>query len=327
MKQSFLFLYVLFIFGLIVYDVYFHQPDAKPLSSLVFNPIFFGGGFMSGAIHSISGMDHYTALFPVITGRHWEQAGCIGAVWGLGHGLSTSSLAVVAYNVKDPFLSYYDYLVAHAYVLQISLGITLLIVGWVGLSESIPVYKTNEKNLKSDPPFQHSTHMSDKNSNGRNHRSISLVYFLHGFILGLSWDGLPSLAPSLIITSMNSLLLFLCAYITGTLIGMGGMCSLLGYFTSIIDDAVKSNLFISSVGIISSLFSLFLGIFWIFECAIILIFSVEKSFIVVVSSIIVSLLICLAISNIVFTFNLVQECLSCMRRNAISNANVNLIKV
>jgi len=76
-----------------------HHPTSLP-SSLLSLPSLITGGIAGGALHAIAGPDHLAALLPSCVGQRWWRAGRIGALWGVGHGISATILGVTMYAFK-----------------------------------------------------------------------------------------------------------------------------------------------------------------------------------------------------------------------------------
>lgn len=58
-----------------------------------------------------------------------------------------------------------------------------------------------------------------------------LTVFVNGCVLGVSWDGLPSLAPTMVLELWSLLFLFLVSYSVGTILTMGFAAALVGELT------------------------------------------------------------------------------------------------
>jgi len=85
-----------------------------------------------------TGPDHLAALLPRCIGKRWYQALRIGAVWGLGHGISAIIMGMVAFFLKGRFSSY-----SHSTLIpklslytEVLIGVSLIIIGLLGLKEA-----------------------------------------------------------------------------------------------------------------------------------------------------------------------------------------------
>ena len=84
------------------------------------------------------GPDHLAALLPRCIGKRWYQALRIGAVWGLGHGISAIIMGMVAFFLKGRLSSY-----SHSTLIpklslytEVLIGVSLIIIGLLGLKEA-----------------------------------------------------------------------------------------------------------------------------------------------------------------------------------------------
>ncbi len=107
-----------------------------------------------------------------------------------------------------------------------------------------------------------------------------LALFVNGALLGVSWDGLPSLAPSIVMDSYPPLILFLMAYLAGTMLMMGIAAGAVGEATHLISQLHRTDRIIHDLSpkekkpekqphiserlaYMSSLASILIGVFWI----------------------------------------------------------------
>lgn len=90
------------------------------------------------------------------------------------------------------------------------MGISLIAIGLLGLKESlldheeIPSYETKSAGSAV--------------VEGGGGKGSGKAIFLNGVLHGFSWDGAPSLAPALAFSSWASVLWFLLAYCSGTMV-------------------------------------------------------------------------------------------------------------
>ena len=90
---------------------------------------------MSGSLHALTGPDHLAALLPSIFGKRWALSSAIGVVWGTGHGLTASVMGLICFLLRGRVISD-DFFVSFAYFTDFAVGITLMIIGVMGLNES-----------------------------------------------------------------------------------------------------------------------------------------------------------------------------------------------
>lgn len=86
----------------------------------------------------LKGPDHLAALLPRCIGKRWYQAMRIGAVWGLGHGISAIIMGMVAFFLKGRLSTY-----SHSTLIpklslytEVLIGVSLIIIGLLGLKEA-----------------------------------------------------------------------------------------------------------------------------------------------------------------------------------------------
>ena len=99
--------------------------------------------------------------------------------------------------------------------------------------------------------------------NGRQF-AISATIFANGFLLGLSWDGLPSLAPTLTLGTCQTLVCFLLAYCAGTVATIGGASVAIAASTKWL-SAVTSVDLPKRLSFTSSLCAVVIGFLWILQ--------------------------------------------------------------
>jgi hypothetical protein len=212
-----------------------------------------GAGSLSGGLHALSGPDHLAALLPFILGQKWHKAAYLGSIWGLGHGLTTSLMGVIGFYVKDSLLAY-RLLPQLANLADYAVGLTLIIIGAMGIYESRNeseleatdeneafIYANLLKTAESDDQDQHFL-VAAIDVIAINPLSVLFTIFLNGCFLGLSWDGLPSLAPTLALYSWQLLSAFLVAYIAGTVLTISAASGFIGESTKWLSTVTSEDL-------------------------------------------------------------------------------------
>jgi nickel/cobalt exporter len=170
------------------------------------NPVLLSGGMAGGVLHALTGPDHLLSILPHILGQRYWKGFRVGSVWGVGHGLTTCFIGGIAYVLKGSFVDF-EFLDILVNVNSFAIGITLIVIGLMGLYES---------------GHYHKTHMKDENGNQMIKSDVVyLAIFLNGLFLGFSWDGLPSLAPTLTTTSFETVFAFLAGNFFGTMLSIG----------------------------------------------------------------------------------------------------------
>lgn len=219
-------------------------------------------GLGLGAIHALSGPDHLISLLPFIIGRRAYVAFFYGAIWGLGHSVSTSGMGIATYLLKYSILPSSLWLER---IIDIVVGVTLVMIGILGLLELKNSINENDINIDE----KKDNDVNDTNIDNHNSFSKTILHFsgvlTNGIVLGLSWDAIPSLTPAVSITSWNMVIIFIIFYGIGTSLAISISSAIIGessYF--ILNDIllVKSKLPIT-LAYFSSIAALIFGMFWI----------------------------------------------------------------
>lgn len=193
-------------------------------------------GWLSGSLHALTGADHITALLPLAVGQRWYISGVYGCIWGLGHGMCSFILGYIGFYMKGYFISPSSIIENYRYLGDLVVAITVIVIGVMGVYENT----SEEENDEISPTATESVDTecpavfpkSNKSSKRKLISNLVLIYsiFMNGLCLGLSWDGLPSLAPALMLD--NWLVgVFLFAYFCSTMITMAITSGLLGEVT------------------------------------------------------------------------------------------------
>jgi len=216
------------------------------------------GGILGGALHAIAGPDHLAALLPRCCGERWYNAGRIGILWGMGHGVSVTILGVLGYLLKSQLTKAPGTKVALAgasHLMEVAVGLSLVVIGAMGLKEA----KEWGEEMEALPTHSLSSAVSPaeaKPSNGN--RAVIFNGLLHGF----SWDGAPSLAPALAVASWGGNLAFLSAYAAGTVGVMAITTSLIGEGTRRAGEVFNRPDLPQKLSYFSSLLAITIGGIW-----------------------------------------------------------------
>ena len=207
------------------------------------------GGLLAGSLHAVTGPDHIAALLPASVGQRWHQGLRIGASWGLGHGLSATLIGLFGFLLKDRLGSHFSVVEKLSGVAESAVGISLVLIGGIGLREALDAEVNPEDDSAiSSPPLK---------SKG--------AIFTNGILHGFSWDGAPSLAPALTLSSWRSAMLFLFSYSIGTMVAMSATAGAVGEGTRRLGKASKSPELPRKMSIISSCLAIAIGCFWIYK--------------------------------------------------------------
>jgi hypothetical protein len=134
-----------------------------------------------------------------------------------------------------------------------AVGVSLLAIGVMGIKE----------NLESD-------NLVDGHGDGDGTDlqlsgvKTSKAIFANGVLHGFSWDGAPSLAPALAMTSWHSALSFLLAYCFGTMVAMSLTAGVVGEGSVRLGKAINSPALPKQLSLGSSFIAIIIGAYWLF---------------------------------------------------------------
>lgn len=169
----------------------------------------------------------------------------VGAIWGLGHGFSAIFLGLCAFFLKGKLTGRFSFLKHLTNLAENAVGASLVAIGLLGVKES----------LDTSPDEQHDGKGKKIMSNG--------AIFANGLLHGFSWDGAPSLAPAIAMTSWRAATSFLVAYSLGTVITMSISASTIGALTNRLGKMSQTPDFPKKISLYSSLLAVCIGIYWI----------------------------------------------------------------
>jgi len=228
------------------------------------------GGLFAGALHAVAGPDHLAALLPRTVGQRWYRAGRVGALWGMGHGISATLLGVVAFLVKrctsgtalggrvTGILSR----VSHG--AEIAVGLSLIFIGVMGMKEAREweeeaQQQQQQKSLSAAAVPAHYTSSTSQDAAAEmQKRAVICNGLLHGF----SWDGAPSLAPALAVATWSGNLAFLSAYAAGTTAAMALTTTLIGEGTTRAGEIFQRPDLPQKLSLGSSWLAMLIGVVW-----------------------------------------------------------------
>jgi hypothetical protein len=224
------------------------------------------GGILSGGLHAVSGADHLASLLPCILGQQARFGAKMGAVWGLGHGLTSFTLGMIGFSLKDyVFQTETNFLV---WIQNFALGATLLVIGAMGVREAIHSQEHEEEQHE-----ECTTHTAGRLSR---RKSVYVTYLLNGCVMGLTWDGLPSLAPSVALPEISSVMVFLVCYCFGTALFMSLVSGIVSHASILLGDIAGAS-FPSSLALIASIISIVSGGYWLLYAGVVAIVGDDES--------------------------------------------------
>jgi hypothetical protein len=139
-----------------------------------------------------------------------------------------------------------------SFIKENAVGISLVLIGLLGVKES----------LESDHYHPDASLNEIQEKKSMRNRAI----FANGVLHGFSWDGAPSIAPALAISTWQAAVYFLLAYSLGTVLAMSISASAIGALSSKISklgNFSKSPDFPKKISLYSSMLATVIGIYWI----------------------------------------------------------------
>lgn len=182
----------------------------------------FSGGFLSGGLHSLSGLDHLAAILPLSLGRTWWHGLTIGCLWGFGHGIAVCFLGSIGCILKT-FLIDPEFFRNLYFLIDYTVGLTLTIIGLFGIYEarSQQIMKTETGETDHD------------DCNNISHSILSYAglwaIFVNGHMMGLSLDSLPSLAPVVTTSAYIESTMCLFGYLLSTVFSMALVAAMISF--------------------------------------------------------------------------------------------------
>ena len=197
-----------------------------------------------------AGPDHLAALLPRCVGKKWYKAGRIGALWGMGHGVSATILGLTAFGLKNQVANMPQVkgmLIGASSAMEVAVGASLIFIGLLGIKEA-RAFKEEEGS---------SFTVTDESEKAQK-RAVVFNGILHGF----SWDGAPSLAPALAVATWRGSISFLLAYGLGTVGAMTIATTLIGESTRRAGEIFHTPDLPQKLGLASSFLAMAVGVFW-----------------------------------------------------------------
>eukprot|EP00979_Chaetoceros_neogracilis_P017055 scaffold10175_cov268-Chaetoceros_neogracile.AAC.11 len=212
------------------------------------------GGILGGALHAIAGPDHLAALLPRCCGQRWYRAGRIGALWGMGHGISATILGLTAFGLKNSVSNMpgvKGMLIGASSAMEVAVGASLIFIGLLGIKEAKEFGKEDDNVLLPESEMTEESLQAQK-------RAVVFNGILHGF----SWDGAPSLAPALAVATWRGSISFLLAYSLGTVGAMSITTTLIGESTRRAGEILEKPDLPQKLSLVSSFLAIAVGTFW-----------------------------------------------------------------
>lgn len=207
-----------------------------------------------------TGPDHLAALLPRCCGQRWYKAGRIGALWGMGHGLSATILGVLAFGLKHQLQrapGATKMLTGASHVMEIAVGLSLILIGAMGIKEA---REWEDDGISPTAQTLSAAASPDSGVIVKESRNRSVIF--NGLLHGFSWDGAPSLAPALAVATWGGNLAFLSAYATGTMAAMAITTTFIGEGTRRAGEVLNRPDIPQKLSYFSSLLAIAIGAIW-----------------------------------------------------------------
>jgi hypothetical protein len=247
------------------------------------------------------GPDHLAALLPRCIGQRWYRSIRVGAIWGIGHGISAMLLGCVAFFLKRASS---NYLFASSSgrssrlllwlaskgssMMDIAVGVSLIVIGIMGIKEArewqfepilensddAPQHKSlssavNMAEVLSNQSEDQQLHSGDDSSSAMKMSPTTnfvpirtRAILLNGILHGFSWDGAPSLAPALALITWGHTISFLSAYALGTTVTMALVTTVIGEGTRRASQIFHRPDLPQKFSLASSLLAIGIGAIW-----------------------------------------------------------------
>jgi hypothetical protein len=240
------------------------------------------------------------ALLPRCIGQRWHRSIRVGAIWGIGHGISATILGCIAFLIKRTVISS-EYmlrsstatnsnplstLMKHCLqfitskgsnVMEIAVGVSLIVIGIIGIREARDFTYEYDAPFTSSPATLNNLSAAvnvaltdtDQNLNTNHDKSTTTApslriraILLNGILHGFSWDGAPSLAPALALMTWCHTITFLSSYALGTMITMAFVTTLIGEGTRQASQIFQRPDLPQKFSFASSILAITIGIVW-----------------------------------------------------------------
>jgi hypothetical protein len=212
------------------------------------------GGLLSGGLHAVTGPDHVAAVLPNSMGQRWWAGLRVGAIWGLGHGISTMILGLAALMVKNQMSARFKMIEGLSKLAESAVGFSLVFIGLMGIKEV--------REMGNEGSGHGADARGVTQSRPRSQRAILMNGLLHGFSL----DGAQTIAPALAMKGLHSAVFFLVAYCFGTMAAMAITAGALGESSIRLFKNNSNNADLpKKLAFTSSLVALIVGLYWVLK--------------------------------------------------------------
>lgn len=206
-------------------------------------------------ISIVVGPDHLAAVLPASVGKHAKSGIKVGAIWGLGHGISAMLIGGIVCALKDKFGSYiFNHLEKFSQYSEYAVSLSLIAIGGLGLYENL-------REGSSHPDEMNSSDSLSKSTGSFDNRAL----FINGLLHGLSWDGATTLAPALAMPTLRSAIAYLLAYSIGTISVMSIASGVVGEASTRLGKLSKDPNLPKKMSTVSSAIAMLFGITYLLK--------------------------------------------------------------
>jgi hypothetical protein len=178
----------------------------------------------------------------------------MGAIWGLGHGLSATFLGACAFFLKGKLTKQFSVVEKLSNLAGSVVGASLVLIGLIGIKESM-----------EEDHDEHNTDNFGTDSLGTKKQGKSMAIMANGALHGFSWDGVPSIAPAIAMSSWQSAMRFLACYSLGTMLAMSLSAGIIGALSTRIGKMANDPALPKKLSFASSMFAVLIGLFWVWQ--------------------------------------------------------------
>lgn len=230
------------------------------------------GGVFAGSLHAIAGPDHLAALIPRCCGLPWYRAARVGAVWGLGHGVSATLLGMAGFLFKKGVRlsgvlgvgngNNFDLLHHAGSFMELAIGGSLIVIGLLGIKEAREWEAPEDACEVEEGTPKSLSAAATPTSMAINPNPAKRAVLFNGILHGFSWDGAPSLAPAVAISTWQGSLTFLLSYAFGTMAAMALATTIIGEGTRRAAGKLDRPDLPRDLSVGSSFLALIVGVVW-----------------------------------------------------------------
>lgn len=180
----------------------------------------------------------------------------------MGHGVSATLLGVVAFAAKSTVHTRLGgsnrWLTSLGQMTELAVGVSLLLIGAMGMKEA----REWEEEIESPQPQSLSAAAASNPGGFKTAQKRAVIF--NGILHGFSWDGAPSLAPAIAVSSWSGNLAFLSAYALGTMSTMALATLLIGEGTRRAGEVFHRPDIPQKLSLFSSILAMGIGALWCF---------------------------------------------------------------